>query len=131
MLERIEEKFNAMLALEFSNRAYFSVHHISVPTFMLQTGRYAKPYREKARNMLEAFLAQPDELPRATTIKDINMEFSSAKRTDNIFNKKTGDILNSDFTIFDVRIDTPEHYRKDVVAWARAVVTECNKEAER
>ncbi len=123
----MEDKFNDMLALEFSNPAYFKVHHISVPTFMLQTGRYTDAYREKAIALLKTFLKHPYNMPGAALVKEINVEFSSVKRNDNIFTKEAGTILESAFTVFDVRVDTPGHCCEDVIAWAKAVIGACDK----
>jgi hypothetical protein len=72
--------------------------------------------------MLKGFLSHPYDLPDDSSVKSINSELSSDKRTGNIFNNEGGAILDSKITIFDVRLDDPEQYCQDVIAWARAVV---------
>ena len=120
-LESWTEKFNECLALEFSNPAYFKVHHILVVSFMLQTGRYADPYREQACTLLKEFLTDPFHTPSKTRIAEINSTLSSDKRNDNVFNKNSGELISTPITILGIKTDNAEQYCKDVIAWATTV----------
>ncbi len=117
-------KFNNCLVLEFSDPAYFRVHHILVAAFMLQTGRYASSYKEKACVLLKEFLADPLTPPSKAKITEISSALSSDKRHDNVFNKKPGELIDTPITILDVSTDSAEQYRSDVIAWATSVLYE-------
>lgn len=121
-LKLMTEKFHSCLELEYSNFAYSRMHHISVPTFMLQTGRYTRAYEQEALDMLKGFLSNPDKMPNRSTIKVNNRRLSKLKRKGNIFTKEPTKILDTKMTILDVKLDTPEQYREGIVAWAKSVV---------
>jgi hypothetical protein len=42
--ETCEDRFNASQAQELADPAYYAVHHVSVPCFMLQHNRYLHPH---------------------------------------------------------------------------------------
>lgn len=121
-LKLMNAKFHSCLELEYSNPEYSRVHHITVPTFMLQTGRYTQAYEGEALNMLKNFLSHPDKIPSRSTIKAYNIQLSKLERKGNIFTKEPTKILDTTMTILDVRLDTPDHYYEDIIAWAKSVV---------
>ena len=130
-LKEWNDKFNLCLGIEFSNPEYFKVHHILVITFMLQTGRYAETYLNEAVSLLNEFLLHPLETPTKFKIDTINAKFSSHKRSGRIVREEAGDVIESNQTILDVRTDTAEHYRKDVVAWAETIIQTIQKSPSR
>ena len=121
-LQFMKKKFDACLELEYSNPEYASMHHITVLAFMLQTGRYTPAYKEDALKMLKNFLSHPYKIPSKSTIKSYNLQLSRSKRKGNIFTKSSTKILETKMTILDVRLNTPDHYCEDVIAWAKSII---------
>jgi uncharacterized protein DUF5946 len=54
--ETCEDRFNASQAQEFTGPAYFAVHQLSVPCFMLQHNRYSRDGWISVRQVLVRFL---------------------------------------------------------------------------
>lgn len=121
-LKEWQEKFYACLALEFSDQSYFKVHHIMVPTFLIQAGKYSRPYAERIILLLTEFLDDPNRPPAVEWIKEIHAQLSSNVRTDRLLIEGVGEVVHADQSILDVRTDTAEHYCTDVVQWSKSVL---------
>jgi hypothetical protein len=120
--ETCEDRFNASQAQEFTSSAYFPVHHLSVPCFMLQHGRYSRDGWSRARQMLVRFLnGLTPEVARHDSRKAVdggNRMYSFTRGP-----KLVGvESITWTRTIADMRLDTAEHYCADVWAWAEQVV---------
>ncbi len=123
-LSKWEDKFNICLALEFSTPEYFRVHHILVPTYHLQCGKYTSEIQPSVVNLLRDFLLHPDVQPSRSQIEEISRRFSSNKRNEKIFTEIGTQIISSAMSILDIRTDTPQQYCQDVLAWAHSVLKE-------
>lgn len=120
--ETCEDRFNARQALELMDPAYFAVHHLSVPCFMLQHNRYSREGWIKVRQVLVGFLngLTPEEARRQSrrAVDSGNRTYSFTK------GPKLASIeaITWTCTIADVRLDAAEHYCGDVRAWAESIV---------
>lgn len=122
-IKLMNAKFHSCLELEYSNSEYARMHHITVLTFMLQTGRYTEHYEDGALSMLKDFLSDPDNIPSKSTIRANNIRLEKLKKSKGgIFTKEPTKVLDTKVTILDVRLDSPSHYRDDILAWAKSVV---------
>jgi hypothetical protein len=81
--ETCEDQFNASQAREFTDPAYFAVHHLSVPCFMLQHNRYSRDGWIATWQLLATFLSglTPDEVRRQhrQAVDSGNRDFSFTK----------------------------------------------------
>ena len=119
--------FNELMALEFSDPAYFgTVHNLTVATFMLQHS--SKLTREGwlyERELLKEFLVEnksPEFIRKQN--KDL---VDSGKRKFKITSKDGKPVIHKTTwtkTILDVRMENAKVYSEDVTAWARSVLEE-------
>ena len=120
-------RFNELIALEFSDPAYFgTVHNLTVATFMLQHS--SKLTREGwlyERELLKEFLVEnksPEFIRKQN--KDL---VDSGKRKFKITSKDGKPVIHKTTwtkTILDVRMENAKVYSEDVTAWARSVLEE-------
>lgn len=120
--ETCEDQFNAGQALELTDPAYFAVHHLSVPCFMLQHNRYSRDGWIRTRELLARFLGglTPEEARRQA-----RRAVDSGNRTYSFTRGPTlagVEAIAWTRTIAAVRLDTAEHYCSDVRAWAASIV---------
>ncbi len=120
--ETCEDRFNAGQAREFTDPAFFAVHYLSIPCFMLQHNRYSRHGWIATRQVLARFLSglTPEEARRQyrQAVASGNRTYSFTKGP-----KLAGvESIAWTRTIADVRLDTAEHYCDDVRAWAERVV---------
>lgn len=122
-----EDLFNAGQALEFSDPAYFAVHHLSVPSYLLQHNRYSRDGWLWAYRLL-ARLAQGQTTPedarrtQRSTLDSGNRTYSFSKGP-----KLAGvEAIAWTHTVADVRLDTAEQYCADAQAWAASVVRDAH-----
>lgn len=119
-----DDRFNELLALEFTDSTYFAVHHLMVPAFMLQHNRYGHDGWLAARSLLKAFLAEGTD-PREA-------ERRMARRWASVTRGAPFDRFDEirwSRTIADVRTDDADAYRRDVEAWAGSAVTDTERVA--
>lgn len=119
-----DDRFNELLALEFTDPAYFAVHHLMVTAFMLQHNRYSRDGWLAARSLLEAFLVEGTD-PREAERRMVRRWASVTRGAP--FDRF--DEIRWSRTIADVRTDDPDAYRSDVEAWARSVVADSERVA--
>jgi hypothetical protein len=88
-----KEIFEEALALEFSNPAYFAVHHLTVLSYYLQNNLYSDA------DSIDVYVLLAD-----------------------FCGKEAGSETAAMNTIADVRVDTPENYCSNVREWAITVI---------
>lgn len=112
-------------AQEFEQPAYFSVHHISVPCYLLQYNRYSREGWLVTRERLLQYV-NSEASPSMIADSDCR-KFDNGHRTWSFTKgeKLAGveDIVWSR-TIADVRLDTAEHYCADVLAWGKSILSD-------
>ncbi len=117
-----EDLFSRTQAKEFSDTDYWPVHHLSVPCYKIQHNGYSREGFWLVRALLERFTQGLDP-----------QEFLSGERhglgsrTRNFSLVKGEKLTELDdvkwsFLVSDVRLDTAEHYCRDVRQWAEAVL---------
>lgn len=122
--ETCQDYFNTGQLIEVENPAYYAVHHLSVPCYMLQHNIYSRPGWLAVRALLAEFMAglTPAEVRRRN-----RQQWASGQRTWSITKgpKLAGveDVIWS-VTVADVRLDTAEHYCADVGRWAEGVLAD-------
>jgi hypothetical protein len=119
--ETCEDRFNAVLAVELAAPAYFAVHQLLVISYMLQHNGYSREAWLGMRRLLVQFLAglTSEEFRRRDSAA-----LDSGRRTHSITRgPKLAEVDQIVWTrtIAEVRLDTAEHYRADVRAWAESV----------
>ena len=125
--ETCEERFNACQLQEMADPAYYAVHHLTVLCFMLQHNRYSRKGWIMARDSVASFLRglTPEEARRRYrhVVDSRNRTFSITKGP-----RLAGvEAIAWTRTIADVRLDTAEHYRADVRAWAESIVRDSDE----
>ena len=124
-----QTRFDEFLALEFSDRAYGAVHHLTVATFMLQhSSKLSREGWLYERELLREFLVEnkPPELMRSQNKNLID----SGKRKFKFVSKDGKPVINKTSwtkTILDVHTENAEVYCKDIETWARSVLKECEQ----
>lgn len=125
------ERFDRALALEFSNPAYFAVHHLSVPCYLLQHEHYSCAEWLAAcdllRQFVEGHLTRPAARRRAAALVK---KYKDASAGSNGQRREAEREIRWSRTIADVRLDSPTHYCADVRAWAAAVVADTEQQQE-
>jgi hypothetical protein len=120
--ETCEDRFNASQAREFGDPAYFAVHHLSVPCFLLQHNQYSRDGWISTRRLLASFLdgRTPEEVrhQHRTAMDSGERTYSFTKGP-----KLAGvDAISWTRTIAENRLDSAEHHCADVREWAASVV---------
>jgi hypothetical protein len=116
--EKWEEKYFECLSMEFSTPSYFSVHHLTVLTYMLQNDHYSEDTFWAAVDLLDQFLCtnkDPRVLMNESKLKMGDQQIRS-QAPKNIFR------FNWNLTIMGVRTNSAELYCSDVRAWASDVL---------
>ena len=115
--------FDTCQAREFEQPAYFSVHHISVPCYLLQHNMYSREGWLMTRKRLLQFLSSN---VRPSVIADSDRKkYDSGNRTWSFTKgEKLAGVENIVWsrTIADVRLDTAEHYCADVIRWGKSIL---------
>lgn len=124
-----ESRFHEFLALEFSDAAYGTVHHLTVAAYMLQHS--SKLTREgwlHEYTLLKEFLLD-NKTP--AFIRRQNKELvDSGKRTFKIKSKSGFPVIAKTTwakTILNVRAENAEVYCADITAWAQAVLKDAEE----
>ena len=121
--ETCEERFNLGQFKEVEQPAYYTVHQLSVPCYMLQHNRYSRPGWIHARELLRQFLQEALSPERAR--RQNKSAVDSGNRTWSITRgpKLPGvEAIKWSRSIADVRLDTPEIYCADVRLWAASII---------
>lgn len=119
-----ETHFNECLALEFSDAAYGTVHHLTVAAYMLQhSSKLTRDGWLYERNLLKEFLVE--NKPPAFIRKQNRDLIDSGKRAFKIKSTDGKPVINKNTwtkTILDIRMENAEEYCEDVTVWARSVL---------
>lgn len=123
--ETCRERFERALALEFANPAYFAVHHLSVPAYLLQHNAYSRQGWLWTRRSLAEFV-RDGQAPAAWRRRQ-RPAVDSGNRTWSITKGPKPEWFDQIVwtrTIADVRFDTAAGYGADVRAWAASVLAD-------
>jgi hypothetical protein len=119
-----QSRFDAFLALEFTDPGYGAVHHLTVSTYMLQhSSKLTKEGWLYERDLLREFLVE--HKPPAFIRKQNKDKVDSGKRDFKIKSKTGQLVINKTTwmkTILAVRTENAEVYCADVTEWARFVL---------
>ena len=120
------EKFHRFLALEFTDPDYGAVHHLTVPTYMLQhPSRFSLTGWQAMRELLVQFL--DDDLSPAA-VRARNRESLDSLHRSWSFKKgprlKTPSTFAWTQTILEVDDTTAAQYCKDIEQWARQTLAD-------
>lgn len=123
--ETCAERFAATQSREFEDPGYGAVHHLSVPSYLLQHNRYARAGWLATRQQLAWFVA--NNLTPDQALRHASSLLAGGRRAWSF--TKGAKLAEVDQivwtrTVADLRRDTPEHYRADVRAWAAAVLAD-------
>lgn len=120
-----QDVFDACLLKEMEAAAYGAVHHLSVPSYILQHNVYSAEGWLNARELLSQFAhrgLRPSEARRRNRIR-----LDSGRRSWSLIRgpKLPGvEQIRWTFTVADVRLDTAEHYCADVWRWADSILAD-------
>lgn len=112
--------FGLCLAEEQARPAFYAVHHLIVPAFMLQHNRYSRHGWLVTRELLGRFL---DGLAPAEARREVTEAQRGAKGPSLVRGLKLEGVgaIRWRETIAGVRLDSAEHYCDDVRRWAASV----------
>jgi hypothetical protein len=113
------------LLKEVEDPAYYAVHHLCVPCFMLQHNEYSREGWLAARDLLSQFVN--DGLTPAGARTKYRRQVDSGQRKWSVTRgAKLAQVEAVVWTrtIADLRLDTAEHYCADVQDWARRVLAD-------
>jgi hypothetical protein len=121
--QHCSDRFSASQFLELERPAYYTVHHLCVPSYMLQHNAYSRAGWISVRELVRHFVF--DGLTPAMARERLrDLPGGSLKNWS--YTKGPGppgveDIAWS-MTIADIRLDTADSYCTDVRAWARQII---------
>jgi hypothetical protein len=130
--ETCQDRFNATQLMEVEQPAYYVVHHLSVPCYLLQHNFYSRQGWLAVRALLQQFVQ--NGLTPAMYRQQNRKKYDSGRRTWSITKgpKLPGvDNIPWTFTIADVRLDTAEMYCADVNQWAESILEDSQPLKER
>jgi hypothetical protein len=123
--ETCRDRFNLGQVQEMEHPASFAVHHLSVPTYMLQHNHYSREGWLNVRELLRQFVEDglvPDEARRRGRVQvdsgHRSWSFTRGPKLPGV------ELLRWTMTVAEVRLDTPEHYCADVRRWAESVLAD-------
>lgn len=121
--EACQDRFHRGQLLEVAQPAYYTVHHLSVPSYMLQHNVYSQPGWLHARQLLFEFVHKG--LPPQYVRQRDRRKVDSGQRQFSITRgpKLPGvEQIQWRLSVADVRLDTPENYCADVRRWAAIIL---------
>ena len=123
--ETCRDRFDQGQLREMEQPARFPVHHLSVPSYMLQHNVYSREGWLHTRELLRRFVE--DGLPPTEARRQGSRQVDSGHRTWSVTRgpKLPGvELIHWTVTVADVRLDSPEHYCADVRRWAASVLAD-------
>lgn len=123
--ETCQDRFQVSQLAEVEHPAYYAVHHLSVPCYMLQHNVYSRDGWVCVRRLLHQFVHE-GLTPQAARRQN-RKTLDSGHRTWSLTRgaKLAGvEAVAWTRTVADVRLDTAEHYCADVRRWAESVLTD-------
>lgn len=111
--------------MELDDPAYYAVHHLSVPCYMLQHNAYSREGWLEVRTLLSKFVHEgwTPEMAR----RQIRVNMDSGQRSWSITGgpKLPGvETIVWSFSLANVRLDTAETYCADVRRWAERILAD-------
>jgi hypothetical protein len=123
--ETCQDRFNISQLKEIEQPAYYAVHHLSVPCYLLQHNAYSREGWIEVRKLLAKFIYDGWTPTMARRQNRVNAD--SGHRTWS-FTKgaKLPGVENIvwSYTLAEVRLDTAEAYCADVRRWAESVLAD-------
>jgi hypothetical protein len=123
--ETCQERFNISQLKEVEQPAYYAVHHLSVPCYMLQHNVYSRQGWLEVQKLLSKFVYVGWTPAMARRQYRVNAD--SGQRTWS-FTKgaKLSGVENViwSFTSADIRLETAEAYCADVTQWAKGILAD-------
>jgi hypothetical protein len=126
--EGCQQRFDACLVKEGEHPAYYAVHHLLVPCYMLQHDAYSHEGWLATRGLLARFVRHG--LTPADARRQYRTQLGSGQRTWSITRgPRFAPVAAVAWTrtIADVRLDSAELYRADVERWAGAVLADTDE----
>ena len=123
--ETCQNRFNIAQIKEQEQPAYYAVHHLSVPCYMLQHNAYSREGWIEVRRLLAKFVYDGWTPAMARRRSRVNADSGHQTWSFTRGAKLPGveDIAWS-YTIADVRLDTAESYCADVRHWAESILAD-------
>lgn len=123
--ETCQDRFNVSQIKEIEQPAYYAVHHLSVPCYMLQHNAYSRKGWIEVRKLLSKFVY--DGWTPALARRQNRVNADSGHRTWS-FTKgpKLPGVENIawSYTIAEVRLNTAESYCADARHWAESILAD-------
>jgi hypothetical protein len=123
--ETCEDRFNTCQLTELEYQAYYAVHHMSVPCYLLQHNAYSRKGWLSVRDLLRRFVEE-DLTPQDARL-EARIPADSGHRTWS-FTKGTKlsgvDTIMWSMTIADVHLVSPERYCADTRAWTISILAD-------
>jgi hypothetical protein len=121
--ETCQERFTASQLMELNTPDSYTVHHLSVPCYLLQHNAYSRQGWIEVRKLLSKFVYEgwTPEMAR----RDARINADSGHRTWSFTRgpKLAGvERIVWSCSIANVRLDPPEAYCADVLRWARTIL---------
>lgn len=123
--ESCQDRFNNLLLAELEQSAYFALHHLTVPCYMLQHNIYSREGWLWTRDGLDRFVYHG--LTPGMARRQNRVTLDSGHRTFSVTRgPKLPGVENIRWTqtIANVRLDSAEHYETDVLAWAESILAD-------
>ncbi len=123
--ETCQDYFDTCQLKEIEQPAYYAVHHLSVPCYMLQHNAYAREGWLEVRKLLGKFVY--DGWTRAMARRHYRVAADSGHRTWSFTRGarlQGGEAIVWRFTVADVKLVTAELYCTDVRHWAESILAD-------
>jgi len=123
--ETCQDRFNLSQLKEVDQPAYYAVHHLSVPCYMLQHNVYSREGWLEVRKLLWKFVHDgwTPMMARRQNKGHADSGQRSWSFTKGAKLAGSEDIAWS-FTVADIRLDTAELYCADVKRWAESILAD-------
>jgi hypothetical protein len=123
--ETCQDRFSAGQLIEVEQPAYYAVHHLSVPAYMIQHNIYSREGWLLTRELLDQFVNHG--LTPATARRQNRLKVDSGHRTFSFTKgaKLPGvETIAWRMTVADVPLDTADNYCAGVRRWAESVLAD-------
>ncbi len=123
--ETCQERFDILMVKEVEFPAYYAVHHLTVPCYMLQHNVYSREGWIGSRELVRQFVLEG--LSPLAARRQNRKKLDSGNRSWSLVKgpKLAGvEGITWRYTIANVRSDTADHYCADVRMWAERVLAD-------
>ena len=123
--EMCQDRFNVSQLKEVEQPAYYVVHHLSVPCYMLQHNVYSRPGWLEVRKLLWKFIHEGWTPMMARRENKVYADSGHRSWSFTKGAKLAGvESIVWSFKIADVKLETAECYCADVRRWAESILTD-------